>query len=64
MGVLLELPTGLLAAQPPSLHYVGYATPHSQTKVVFFIFIFFTLPWHSHPDKGQSSPLPTPITCI
>ena len=56
MGVLLELPTGLLAAQPPSLHYVGCATPHSQTKVVF-LFLFFLLSL-GIPIRIRVNPLP------
>ena len=39
VGVLLGLPIGLPVAQPPPLYCVGCATPHSQTKVVFFCFL-------------------------
>ena len=38
VGVLPGLLTGLPAAQPPPLHCVGHAMPHSQTKVVFVLF--------------------------
>ena len=60
VGVLPKLPTSLLAAQPPLLHYVGRATPYSQTKVILFCVL---LPWHSHLDKGWTFPLPISIAC-
>ena len=61
MGALPRFPIGLLAVQPPPLHRIGRAIPHSQTKVVF-VFVFL-LPLHSHPDKGWVSLLLTPIAC-
>ena len=41
VGVLLELSTGLLAAQPPPLPCVGRTMLYFQTKVVLFCFFFF-----------------------
>ena len=62
VGVLLGLPTGLSVTQPPPLPCVFRTMPHSLTKVVFVLFLYF--PWHSHPNKGWVSLLPTSIACI
>ena len=49
VSVLPGPPTGLLAAQPTPLPYVGYTTSHSQKKGVFVL--FSCLPWRSPQDK-------------
>ena len=53
-----------LAFWLPSHHYYTMlAMPCPTLRQKLFCFVFY-FPWHSHPDKGSASLLPTSIACI